>query len=44
MYLFLLGRRYTDALADFALVAGKMDMPPLSAWQEALNSTEHGAP
>eukprot|EP01050_Picozoa_sp_SAG11_P013580 SAG11_NODE_1597_length_4611_cov_2.534131_2_plen_1029_part_00 len=31
-FLFAHGRRYTDALADFALVAGKMDMPPLSAF------------
>ena len=31
-YLFAHGHRYTDALADFALVAGKMDMPPLSAF------------
>ena len=31
-YLFAHGHRYTDALSDFALVAGKMDMPPLSAF------------
>lgn len=31
-YLFAHGRRYTDALADFALVSGRMDMPPLSAF------------
>jgi hypothetical protein len=31
-YLFAHGHRYTDALKDFSLVAGRMDMPPLSAF------------
>ncbi len=31
-YLFAHGHRYTDALRDFTLVAGRMDMPPLSAF------------
>ena len=29
-YLFLPGRSYTRALADFAAVAGPMDLPPYS--------------
>jgi len=31
-YLFAYGRRYTDALRDFAVVAGKPDFPPASAF------------
>ena len=31
-YLFAHGHRYTDALKDFTIVAGPMDMPPLSAF------------